>query len=92
MEDNVSYQDGKLLFLAKVIEIFNRKNTYNYIALANFNRDSPKINFKMVFRRWGTQGQLSLRDMSLSDDEILERGTRGQLSLRDMSLSDDEIL
>ena len=31
-------------------------------------------------------GQLSLRDVSLSDDKILERGTQGQLSLRDMSL------
>ena len=39
------------------------------------------------FRGWGTQGQLSLRDMSLSDDKILKRGTQGQLSL-----SDDKIL
>ena len=27
------------------------------------------------FRGSGTQGQLSLRDVSLSDDKILERGT-----------------
>ena len=40
----------------------------------------------------GTQGQLSLRDMSLSDDKILERGTQGKLSLRDIFLSDDKIL
>ena len=37
----------KILFLAKVIEFSNRENTYNYIAPANFNRDSPKINFKI---------------------------------------------
>ena len=45
-----------------------------------------------AFRGWGTQGQLSLRDMSLSDDKILERGTQGILALRNMFLSDDKIL
>ena len=29
----------------------------------------------------GTQGQLSLRDMSLRDDKILERGTQGNFHL-----------
>ena len=45
-----------------------------------------------AFRGWGTQGQLSLRDMSLRDTKILERDTHGQLSFRDMSLSDNKIL
>ena len=40
-------QNGKILFLAKVISLSNLKNTYNYIAYVNFNRDFPKINFKM---------------------------------------------
>ena len=40
-------QDGKILFLAKVIAFSNPENTYNYIACANFNRESPKINFKI---------------------------------------------
>ena len=35
----------KILFLAKVIALSNLKNTYNYIAQANFNRDFPKIIF-----------------------------------------------
>ena len=46
----------------------------------------------MAFREWGTQGQLSLMDKSLSYDGILERSTQGQLSLRDMSLITDKIL
>ena len=55
MEVNVRYQElfqnGQIVFLAKVIAFLNRKNTYNYIARANFmfniaNRVSPKINFK----------------------------------------------
>ena len=37
----------KILFLARVIEFSNPKNTCNYIAHANFNRDFPKINFKI---------------------------------------------
>ena len=45
-----------------------------------------------AFRVWGTQGQLLLMDMSLSDDKILERGTQGILALRYMFLSDDKIL
>ena len=54
MEVNVRYQElfqnGQIVFLAKVIAFLNRKNTYNYIARANFmfniaNRVSPKINF-----------------------------------------------
>ena len=40
-------QNEEILFLAKVITISNPKNTYNYIARMNFNRDSPKINFKI---------------------------------------------
>ena len=39
------FRNGKILFLAKVIEFSNHENTYNYIARTNFNRDSPKINF-----------------------------------------------
>ena len=50
IKENVSHQElfqnEKLLFLAKVIEFSNRENTYNYIAHANFNRDSPKIYLK----------------------------------------------
>ena len=49
--ENDSYQklfrNGKILFLAKVIEFSNRENTYNYIACAKFNRDYPKINFEI---------------------------------------------
>ena len=41
------FRNGKLLFLAEVIAFLNRENTYIYIARANFNRDSPKINFKI---------------------------------------------
>ena len=44
------------------------------------------------FRGSGTQGQLSLRDVSLSDDKILERGTHEIFALRDMFVSDDQIL
>ena len=40
-------QNEEILFLAKVIAISNPKNTYNYIARVNFNRDSLKINFKI---------------------------------------------
>ena len=41
------FQNGKILFPANDIAFSNRENTYNYIALANFNCDSPKINFKI---------------------------------------------
>ena len=44
------------------------------------------------FTGWGSQGKLSLRDMSLSDDKILERGTQGIIALRDMFLIEDKIL
>ena len=48
IEEDGSYQklfwNGKILFLAKVIEFLIRENTYNYIASANFNRVSPIIN------------------------------------------------
>ena len=33
-----------MLLLAEVIAFWNLKNTYSYIAHANFNLDSPKIN------------------------------------------------
>ena len=45
------FRNEKILFLAKVIEFSNRENTYNYknnyIARANFNHDSPKMNFRI---------------------------------------------
>ena len=44
----------KKLFLTS-IAILVLKNTYNYIARANFNRDSPKIKFKIYlsYSSWG---------------------------------------
>ena len=36
-----------MLFPAKVIAFSNFENTYDYIAHANLNRDSPKINFEI---------------------------------------------
>ena len=36
-----------ILFLIKVIACLNLKITYNYIAHVNFNRDFPKISFKI---------------------------------------------
>ena len=45
----------------------------------NLGSEVPKDNFPS-------------RDMSLSDNKILERGTEGILALRDMFLSDDKIL
>ena len=41
------FRNEKILFLAKIIAFLNLKNTYNYIAHANFNRDSPKMIFKI---------------------------------------------
>ena len=41
------FQNGKILFLAKVIALSNLENTYIYVARANFNRDSPKIDLKI---------------------------------------------
>ena len=51
IEENVSYHEifrnEKISFLTKFITILKLKNTYNYIAGANLNRDSPKNNFKI---------------------------------------------
>ena len=41
------FQNGKILFLAKVITLSNLENTYIYVAHANFNSDSPKIDLKI---------------------------------------------
>ena len=53
IEENASYQElfrnEKIFFLAKVIAFSNLENTYNYIARPNFNRNSPKINFKISY-------------------------------------------
>ena len=46
-------QNEKLLFLAKVIALSNLENTANYSTSANFNRNSPKINFKIYLPRVG---------------------------------------
>ena len=68
-------------------------NTTSFILLPDAGKGRPLSDGEhKVFRGWGTQGQLSLRDMSLSDDKNLERGTQGILSLRVMFLSDDKIL
>ena len=40
-------QNGKILFLAKVIALLNLENTYIYIAHAKFNRNSQKIDLKI---------------------------------------------
>ena len=54
IKKNVSYnklfRNAKRLFLAKVIVFLDLKNTNNYIASANFNRNSPRINFKIYFQ------------------------------------------
>ena len=53
IEENGSYlelfRNEKNLFLVKVIKYSNRGNTYNCIciACANFNRDFPKVKFKI---------------------------------------------
>ena len=44
------------------------------------------------FRKGVPKENLSLRDMSLSDNKILERGTQGIIALRDMFLIEDKIL
>ena len=41
------FRNEKILFLAKVIALSNFENKYNYIVRANFDRDSPKINYKI---------------------------------------------
>ena len=41
-------QNEKILFQAKIIAISNIKITYDYIAGANFKRDFPKINLKIL--------------------------------------------
>ena len=40
-------RNGKILFLVKIIAFLNLENTANYSMRANFNRNSPKINFKI---------------------------------------------
>ena len=43
----IFFRNGKMLFLAKVIEFSNYENTYNYTARANFNRDLEKSTLKI---------------------------------------------
>ena len=43
------FQNGKILFLAKVIAVSNPENTYIYIVHMKFNCDSPKIYLKSYF-------------------------------------------
>ena len=42
------YRMKKILCLVKVIAISNLKITYDYTARANFKRDLPKINLKIL--------------------------------------------
>ena len=65
------FQNGKILFLAKVNAFSNREHTYNYIAHANFNCDSPKLNFKIYL---GTKTKVSEDqnfDLGLKSENIV---------------------
>ena len=73
------FQNGKMLFLTKVIAFSNRANTYNYIAFAhaNFNRDSPKINiFRDIYLKLGSFIQGA--NTKLSFDQNFDLGIRSE--------------